>query len=551
METMRFSALCITVAALFPIFLGPDRIVAQASVTVSVLDPVYRDIDKLVAHDLVDVFIRGQRPYSRMEIARITAEALAKLPRLQPELTSVRRILTDLQREYAEEMAQLATDAGSVSNAVRLVEQVEAAFSLADSPPRAFVENGLGSLDAAMNPLLQGREGRNVVDGGTASLESTHWAQFSKHFAVFARPRFQLGLTRNGQPDVNEVVLQNLNAHLVVGNFEVEVGRDNLSWGQGRNAGLLVSHNARGLDMVKIANARPFRLPWLFRHLGPTKLSLFLADLGPNQVFPGSLLLGYKMSFLPFRSVEIGASLVNEFGGEGSPPSSFWEKVADAMPFLEDFVGATRFSNKIAGLDMRIRIPRARGLEIFAEAMIDDWDLDRLKSMLWQDAAYIFGVTVPRLTNAATVGFSAELHHTGIRFYRHPQFISGVAMDGFIIGDNLGPDGNAAYAWIDWDVDDRNLLSFGGAYERRSTDRYSALTASGVAGPEGFFNIEQFPREKRYRATVSWRGNGQIQGRRMSVRAGVGYERVRGFDFVAGSGRDNFLGEMALQVFFN
>ena len=520
METMRFSALCVTVAALFPIFLGPDRIVAQASVTVSVLDRVYRDIDKLVAHDLVDVFIRGQRPYSRMEIARITAEALAKLPRLRPGLTSVRRILTDLQRDYAEELALLAADARPASNAVHPVEQVEAAFWFADSPPRAFAENGLGSLDAAMNPLLQGREGRNVVDGGTVSLESTHWARFSEHVAVFARPRFQLGLTRNGQPDVNEVVLQNLNAHLVVGNFEVEVGRDNLSWGQGRNAGVLVSHNARGLDMVKVANARPFRLPWLFRHLGPSKLSLFLADLGPNQHFPGSLLLGYKLSFLPFRSFEIGLSLVSEFGGEGSPPSSFWEKVVDPMPLLEDLVGATRISNKIAGGDMRIRIPRARGLEISAEAMFDDWVLKR---MFWQDAAYIFGVTVPRLTNTATVGLSAELHHTGIRFYRHHQFLGGMAMDGFIIGNNLGPDGNAAYAWIDWDVDDRSLVSFAGAYERRSTDRYS-----------GFANlVQQFPKEKRYRATVSWRGYGQIEGHRMSVRAGVGYERVRGFDFVA------------------
>lgn len=542
--------LLVTVAAFLPIFLRPDRIVAQASVTVSVLDQVYRDIDKLVAHDLVDVIIRGQLPYSRMEIARITAEALANLPRSRPGLTSVRRILTDLQRDYSQELALLAADAGPASNAVHPLRQVEAVFSLADSPPRAFRENGLGSLDAAMNPLLQGREGRNVVDGVTLSLESTHWARFSDLVAVFARPRLQLGLTRNGQPDLNEVVFQNLNAHLAVGNLEVEVGRDNLFWGQGRNAGLLVSHNARGLDMVKVANARPFRLPWLFQHFGPTKLSLFLADLGPNQHFPGSLLLGYKLSFLPFRSVEIGASLINEFGGEGSPPSSFWEKVVDGMPFLEDLVGPTRFSNKIAGVDMSIRIPRARGLEISAEAMVDDWDLDRLKSMLWQDAAYIVAVTVPRLTNTATVGLSVELHHTGIRFYRHHQFLGGMAMDGFIIGNNLGPDANAAYAWIDWDVSDRDLVSFAGAYERRSTDRYSALTG-GAASREGFFNVEQFPKEHRYRATVSWRHYGQMEGRRMSVRAGVGYERVRAFDFVAGSSRDNFLCEMALQVFFN
>src|SRR5690606_21122954 len=59
---------------------------AQVSVNVDTLDPVYRDVDKLVSHGLVKKIIMGQRPFSRREIARITAEALVQFKKLEERL---------------------------------------------------------------------------------------------------------------------------------------------------------------------------------------------------------------------------------------------------------------------------------------------------------------------------------------------------------------------------------------------------------------------------------------------------------------------------------
>ena len=78
---MRFATALVTLFLLFPC-----RTVAQASVNVSTLDPVYRTIDKLVGHGLVDDIIMGQRPFSRIEIARIIVAAETNLPRLSSRL---------------------------------------------------------------------------------------------------------------------------------------------------------------------------------------------------------------------------------------------------------------------------------------------------------------------------------------------------------------------------------------------------------------------------------------------------------------------------------
>ncbi|HMS44105.1 MAG TPA: hypothetical protein PKE69_28015, partial [Pyrinomonadaceae bacterium] len=58
---------------------------AQVSVNVSPLDSVYHDLDKLIGHKLIYRVITNQRPYSRKEIARLTAEAkrnFAKWPEI-------------------------------------------------------------------------------------------------------------------------------------------------------------------------------------------------------------------------------------------------------------------------------------------------------------------------------------------------------------------------------------------------------------------------------------------------------------------------------------
>ena len=451
----------------------PSRALAQASITVPTTDRVYRDIRLLIGHDLVDTLIVGQQPYSRMTIARVLFQARRNLTHSQAELSDrelspdarrrigaplrhVEAVLGRAEKDFRAELNQLAKSPGTDSRpAHHPLAGIEVSLIGANSPPRDAINANIGFNDAVVNPLLHHRQGRNVIDGGTASVETIHWTRLSRHVALFARPRFQISKAFAPQPNINEVKLQNLYASVALGNLEVQIGRDNLAWGQGRDPGLFISNNARGMDMIKISLGRPLTLPWLFRLLGPTKFSLFVAHLGSQRFLPNSYMVGYKVSVRPHRQLELGFTVTAEAGGRGARSASVIERVLDPLIFVDLLFLTSRdfeFSDKMVGGDVRLRIPSARGLELFVETVFDDIRQRNLKGMFTQDAGYVFGAYLPRLVDSGRLDLTLEYHFAGIRLYRHARFRSGHTLDGVLIGDELESAGRAGYIELKWDV---------------------------------------------------------------------------------------------------
>ena len=535
---------------------------AQASVNVSTLDPVYRDIDKLVANGLVDKIVMGQKPFSRKEIARIIAEAAYHLPRLgdqlqdpalsekqkdkiQDRMDYVNGILRRLKADYREELVESGALRGEKSwYSIHAVDKVVVDTTLTNSAPLVLNDdNGLGRVNAVINPLLDYRQGRNLVDGANLSLETSHWLRASNYFALYVQPRFQLGLGSGLQPNVNEAFIENLYGKLNFKNVEVEIGRDNLVYGQGQNAGILLSNNPRGLDMAKISNDSPFFLPWYFKYLGALKLSFFYSDLGPEQFFPHSYLTGYKFSLQPISFAEIGFSLLVDSGGEGSPSGSFGRRVATVFAFNPESDTQGDFSNKIGGVDFRFRIPPARGMELYLEAMFDDHHHSIFSTaQLVDDASYVGGFYFPRLNNTGSLDLRLEYHFTGPRFYRHSTWLSGWTLNKFLLGDDLGPNAQGAYVTANWDLNGHHLLTFNGAFEDRSDDLWT------VDDPVqfNFKKVLDRPNEYRGRITAEWFH--RIEDLPMNLRVQVGYERVHNFQFMQDNDRNNFLARGALEI---
>src|SRR4030095_2501941 len=393
------------------------------------------------------------------EIARIIDEALKNLKRLedplqapqtpekkkekiQSQLSYLKPLLERLQKEYAEELADRNAP-GGVRHCISFhpLEKAEVDFTAVDSPPEPIVptNNGLGSIDAVINPLLNHREGRHLVNVFNASLETSSWLRLSDNFAMYFRPRFQLGIARSPQSDDNDFYLQTLHGKFYAKNVESESGRDNLFWGQADRAGMLLSNNARALDMIKLSNDSPFILPWIFKYLGPSKVTFFFAGTGPEQFFPNGYLLGHKWSFEPLTFFELGFSLTLQSGGLGSPPSDSLARVVDAIPIV-NYLATIENGDKFAGIDFRFRIPPLWGLELYSELTFTDIDFRRVKSMFWQESGYNLGIYAPRLTRKGNVDLRLEYHHTGIRYYRHHQMLNGYTLNRFLIGDSLGPD---------------------------------------------------------------------------------------------------------------
>lgn len=541
----------------------------QASINVSTLDPVYRDIDKLVAHGLVDKIIVGQRPYSRKEIARITSEAMKHLPRLEDKLNDpklseekkeaiqerldyLRPILDRLKQGFQEELVLLKTMEGDSSwYSLHLLEKVTADFTGSNSKARvAPPNNGIGSINAVINPLLQYQQGRELIEGVNPSLETTHWARLTNHFAIYLQPRFQLAFaTGENEANNNNIFLLYYYGKVYFKNFELEVGRDSLAWGQGKDVGLLLSNNPRGLDMIKLSNDSPFLLPSFLKYLGPGKFSYFFSTLGPQQNFSYPYLLGYKFSIEPLSFFELGFSMLVESGGKGSPSASFGKRVLEGLPFgaLAN-TSELLISNLIGGLDFRFRIPPARNLEIYGEIAPDDSPkLSRTYDLFILDSALMGGVYLGRLTNSGRADLRMEYHRTGPILYRHSQFTSGLTLNGFILGDNLGPNAQGFYLTSNFDINQQNLLTFDQAIELRSGDIWSQ-NGDGHSTPQ-FVVTQNNPSENRYRTTVSWLH--RMESKLFLLKTKVGYEFVQNFNFMNSKNRNNFLGEIGIQFDFD
>lgn len=537
---------CITLPALVPGVAagqGSPRIVPLES-------RAYDLVDQLAAAGLIRTMIHGQRPYTRAEVARLTVEARRRLDadldgRGDARARRLARIVQALELEYAPDAATWrdgSADAVGISG-------VMTELTVLDSERRPIEDVGLGAVDAVVNPLAQGRGGRRYGEDLTAAVEGAAYAAWRDRLAVQAHLRASTTGTPAGQPggSAPAVEARAMSATADVANVLVGAGRIPVLLGQGMHGGLLASSNAPALDMVLVSTNRSVLLPGFLRHLGPTRGAIFLADLGVDQHFPHTRMAGWKVSVLPSPALEVGASLLSVQGGKGAPGARFHERVIDVFTLIDVLAFQDRdllFSNKLAGIDVRARIG---GSQVYFEGVADDFDVRRVRSSIWEDAGLLAGVVLPPLGAAGTVRIAAELQHTGLRYYQHGQFRSGVTSRQTIIGIPLGPRGDAAIGRATWARTAESELTATVALERRSGDRYEVSTAGPDDSGWQFLKVDDLPEETRARALVGYattmgRGTG-----RLDVEAGL--ERVAN-DLASGGARTNALGRMTLTFGF-
>src|SRR5262249_26971104 len=132
--------------------------------------------------------------------------------KLQSRLDHIDAILDRLKIDYHEELVQLGFVDGEKSwFSAHPIEKAEVGAAVTNSEPEALLpDNGLGGINAVINPLLDNHQGRHLVDGGNLWLETSHWVRATNYFAMYVQPRFQLGLGLSGQADQNRVDILNL-----------------------------------------------------------------------------------------------------------------------------------------------------------------------------------------------------------------------------------------------------------------------------------------------------------------------------------------------------
>ena len=558
---------CALVLLLFCAMLAAPRAEAATVSTFvdDLTDRAYRDLDKLVAFGFCGPTIKDQRPYARSEFARLVAQAIEKrnameaapqeaqgFERLYAErkrLKYIDEIIKRMTEEFREELVErgaMEGEAPAISG--HPVEKLRMDLIYSSSAPlRIIPDNGYGTIDALADPFLAYRDGRHLVDGAQSSFEFDNRFRFGRHFALEVTPRVESNSWREGDANV-EALLQRGYGVLQAGNAALAFGRRSVAWGPGKRGALLVTNNARSLDMVEFLTPSPGRLPWVFSHLGQWRISLLGANLGPDASFRYGWMGAWRLSYLPARYVEVGIGHTVLMGGEGAPSLTALEVVGEYFGFRPggSSPGDKNGANQMMEGSVLLRIPQLWGVEIYGVLANED-KRDTLKRFLRDGSSYLAGLYLPRLNPSGTADFRFEFRRMCAIMYRHGLFWKGSTLNSLIIGDNLGPDAMGAGGVFRYELSPRFEVNAAFDWEVRRSDIH------GDSGdPDGSLGdivvVRPGPHEERYRLILAPRYM-SAKGTRIDIAAG--YERVLNAGYVQGLSRNNWLAAVGLTLDFD
>ena len=214
---------------------------------------VYSALDKLSGLGLVDSSLQGNRPYTRYEAAR-QVDAAVMASRYQEVSPAIAGLIRRLEKEVADTLADLRS--GSANGYIK-PRQVEISYVYQDGAAASYAGGGVVASQFPLNynnyGLSYQEQNALVVLAGEARLGS--------FFLLEARPLVSVS---DGDDTEADLSLLDGRAVLQLGAFEISVGRQSLWWGQGRHGSLVLTTNAKPMDMVRLTNPTPTLLPWFF-----------------------------------------------------------------------------------------------------------------------------------------------------------------------------------------------------------------------------------------------------------------------------------------------
>ncbi len=453
---------------------------------------IYPALERLEALGYLPEGFLGQRPWTRMECARLISDASDRITEDPTSPATASRILRDLNKEFATELNSL----GGGTNRNARVESVYSRVTGISGQPLsdgAKYDFGQTIVDDYGRPY---EEGANAIAGGSgwatdgplvgyARVEYQYapWATALPLSARTVIQQVQLlqvvppgGPTPPVPPDasipsISQADLLDGYAGIQFDNWAFTFGKQEQWWGPDQSGPMLFSNNAAPIEMFEINRVSPFTLPGILRVAGPIRIQFFLGRLaGQNWVnsalkgLTGSwtqplsdqpFLDGWKISLKPTPNFEMGMGITTIFAGAGVPMTlhRFGQSifsVGNGAPGTSSDPGDRR-----GGFDFTYRFPKVRNwLTLYGDAFTDD-EISPWRN--WNKAAVVAGIYMPRIPKIPKLDFRAEGLYTDPPamqpslqhgfFYYNSRFVSGYANGGDLIGSWVGRQGQGADAW--------------------------------------------------------------------------------------------------------
>jgi len=227
------------------------------------------------------------------------------------------------------------------------------------------------------------------------------------------------------------------------------VGKRPLDYGPGAGGGIVFDGSA-AFTGGGLMLARPIRLPWLFRYLGPVSGETFLSRIDSSAASRHPWVFASHFSISPHPRLLLGGTQAFMFSGEGQPPFTF-------RNFKEMFlthgikVAGSEFENGIASVEARWRPP----IPVVPAVLYVEWGTDDNHAAWVKFPGVVAGLQVPSVPGIPTLSLGLERASFAApcttcngcacnyyaTWYRHYVFMDGWTLDREPIGHPLGGDG--------------------------------------------------------------------------------------------------------------
>jgi membrane-associated phospholipid phosphatase len=447
---------------------------------------VYSAFERLAALRAINTQLMGLKPWTRFECARLTAEAGETLQqgRVRNDEEAAR-----LQARLAQEFAY---ESGLLDGGRNLTANLESVYvravsisgpALTDSyhfgqtisydfgRPFERGSNGQagGSISAGAGPLTlyaraEYQHAPSAPALSSAAIKAISAADLVPQSEVQAGP-----ITPTNR-------LQLLDAYVGVnlGNLQITLGKQSLSWTSAPGGSMIWSDNADPVNMVRLVNPEPVRLPSILRFLGPVRIDQFFGRLEGHPYVPRPFEYGQKISMKPLSFLELGFARTTTIGGQGVNNGN----QLTSRYLLDSFFGRQVFGS-IPGhtnteMDWTFYVPKVRNYIVLygdAYAVDDQLPIKNPPKNPWRPGIYITRFPkLPKLdlhvdsVSTEQPGHSFDSFYTGGpanngQFnYWNQNYRDGYTNGDFLIANSVGRDGRAFQSWLTYWISPSNSL---------------------------------------------------------------------------------------------
>jgi len=453
---------------------------ALSSANIPLDSPIYLYLDKLAGMGLISTDIKGLKPYSKAEAARLALEAESNTRELNPDASTFAKELLSRIRDLIPREVTLH---GHSDNKPRFIDynpssSLRLRYVYLDGLPRDYNRDSLdpahqsafGFIGGDLRPLqpgivhTSGSEGTPLLENNNGVI---HPRGHSGELRWSAEGYISDMVTGLIEPEIlaskGDSTLRLNRGYLKLGGggLELEAGRDENWFGPGYRGTTTLTNNARNFDLVKLSAPEPIDVKWVKRWLGGVKYSFIFSrfdQTGSGETLRQPYFLGAKLAVKPNSWFEYGMNFVRQMNGpgfQGSPDTIFGG-------------GNNDHSNSIAGFDLRFRAPWLRNTEFYAEYSGEDnaggvWPIVE---------SYVAGIFVPCLTGSCRDDFRFEYFLGSVMLYGDFQFPAGYVYHNMTPGHSQGTNAQEFFGRYSHWFSVRNNLALEYFYtERGRTNR--------------------------------------------------------------------------------